>query len=612
VKLVEIYNISGEKYMARISAFLFVFISLFSFQVQAESLKDMVIFLASDKLEGRKPGKTGNVLATEYLVQKFQSLNLEGLNGSHKQEFTIFTEMLKVGDNEFSVGSSLSQFQPISYSLSGDIKNTDIVFAGFGISIPSNDPKLTYDDYANINVVGKIVAVLTGDPGIGNRNSKFRNPDYINYRSLFYKLKNAISHGAKGILLINDPLSLSNYPKEPLPLFNGSEGGGSRFSIISGKITNSFINNYLPKGTTTLSLQKKIAMSQVPNSFSLNQKANLSVHLKKTTGRVSNIVGILKGSDSILSKEVVVVGAHMDHLGHGGESSMDPTNEGEIHNGADDNASGTALVVQLAKKIKFLNPKRTYAFVLFNAEEMGLLGSSHFVDMWIGRYQQTHGEIVAMLNYDMVGRYQKETSVMGTDSALNLGWKNLLGPLTSNINMSLKKEALGSSDHASFINKKIPSLFFTTGAHEDYHTSRDTSDKIDYKAMKELSTYSMNLVKELERNTKLKFNPNYTVGNGQGGARGYGAHLGCVPEFGQSDQIVGVVCTRASDNSPAQIAGIIAGDVLVQIGDIEVKSIYDLAFALKYYRAGDKIELGWMRGQTLMKQIVVLAKSRRH
>ncbi|MFT6631811.1 MAG: hypothetical protein ACJAS4_001772 [Bacteriovoracaceae bacterium] len=598
--------------MARISTLLFILISILSFQVKAETLKEMVSFLASDKLEGRKPGKKGNEEATNYLVQKFQSLGLEGLNGSHKQEFTIFTEMVKSGDNEFSFGSSLSQFQPISYSLSGDIKNTDVVFAGFGISIPANDPNLTYDDYSGLDVKNKIVAVLTGDPGIGNKKSKFRNPDYINYRSLFYKLKNAISHGAKGILLVSDPLSNANYPEETTPFFNGSEGGGSRFSIISGKITNSFLNNFLPVGTNTLMLQKKIAASQVPFSFSLNKKANLSVHLKKTTGRVSNIVGVLKGSDSTFSKEVIVIGAHMDHLGHGGESSMDPTKEGEIHNGADDNASGTALVVQLAMKIKLLNPKRTYVFALFNAEEMGLLGSSHFVEMWQGRYLSTHGEIVAMLNYDMVGRYQKETSVMGTDSALNLGWKKLLTPITSSINLSLKKEALGSSDHASFINQKIPSLFFTTGAHEDYHTSNDTFEKLDYKAMKALSKYSMNLVKEMELNPKLAFNPTYTTGNGQGGSRGYGAHLGCVPEFGQSDQVIGVVCTSASENSPAEMAGIVAGDVLVQIGDIEVKSIYDLAFALKYYRAGDEIELGWKRGATLMKQVVTLARSRRH
>ena len=597
--------------MARISVLVFL-ISIFSFQVKAETLKDMVSFLASDKLEGRKPGKKGNEEATNYLVGKFQALSLEGLNGSHKQDFTIFTEMIKSGENEFSIGTSVSQFQPISYSLSGDLKNTDIVFAGFGISIPSNDPNLIYDDYLGLDVNGKIVAVLTGDPGIGNKNSKFRNPDYINYRSLFYKLKNAISHGASGILLINDPLSINSYPQESTPIFNGTEGGGSRFSIISGKVTNNFLNSFLPVGKNTLMLQKKIAKTQVPFSFSLNKKANLSVHLNKTTGRVSNIVGILKGSDPVLSKEVIVIGAHMDHLGHGGESSMDPTKEGEIHNGADDNASGTALVVQLASRIKLLNPKRTYAFVLFNAEEMGLLGSAHFVEMWQGRYLSTHGEIVGMLNYDMVGRYQKETSVMGTGSALNHGWKTLLGPISSSINMSFKKEALGSSDHASFINQKIPSLFFTTGAHEDYHTSNDTFEKIDYKAMEALSKYSMKLVEAMELNPKLTFNPKYTTGNGDGGSRGYGAHLGCVPEFGQSDQIIGVVCTRASENSPAEIAGIIAGDVLVQIGDIEVKSIYDLAFALKYYRAGDEIELGWKRGSTLMKQVITLARSRRH
>ena len=156
-----------------------------------------------------------------------------------------------------------------------------------------------------------------------------------------------------------------------------------------------------------------VAMS----SFTLKKKVSLAINLKKKTGRVSNIVGMIEGSDPKLKKEVVVIGGHMDHLGFGGESSMEPGNQEKIHNGADDNASGTAMVLELAKKLNNLKHKRTYVFVLFNAEEMGLLGATHFVNMWAA-HQEKYGEIKAMLNFDMVGRYQKELSIMGADSAL--------------------------------------------------------------------------------------------------------------------------------------------------------------------------------------------------
>ncbi len=586
-------------------ALVSIFISIHS---NGAFFEEAVHFLASDKLEGRKPGTPGNVTATNYSINQLKSLGLKPLAESYQQEFTIFTEMVKSGENSFGSANFKEElFEPISSSLSGKVENTGIVFVGYGITIPKSDTKLKYDDYQGVNVEGKIVVVMTGDPAIGNMNSPFRHPDYINYRSIFYKLKNAIIHGAAGVIVLNDPLSLENYPEEKAPYFNPTEGGGNRFSALAGYATNKWFNKVLiHKKTDVKKLQEVIRDTGRPNSFDLGGNFSMAVNLKKKTGRVSNVVGVLEGSDPILKKEVVVIGGHFDHLGHGGESSMDPHGHGEIHNGADDNASGTAMVLKLAKELSKKPHLRTYIFVLFNAEEMGLLGSAHFVDMW-ARHGEQYGEIKAMLNFDMVGRYNESVSVMG--AATSLDWKPLLNPLESNLKFIVKNEAVGSSDHASFTAKKIPALFFTTGAHEDYHTSHDTAEKIDYDAMRGIETYALSLIAGMERVNAPVFNPDYSDGSDAGRPRGYGAHLGCVPEFGQSDDIVGVKCVRASDNSPALKAGIIAGDILVQIGDIEVKTIYDLAFALKYYRAGDKVELGWKRSGKLMKKVVTLTKS---
>lgn len=582
-----------------------------SLGVQAGFFEDAVKFLAHDKLEGRKPGTPGNEQAATYAVDSFKSFGLESMAGSYKQEFTIFTEMIKSGDNSLSSSTEKENlFQPISSSLTGELKDKKMAFVGYGISIPKSDSKLTYDDYEGINVEGKIVVFMTGDPAIGNMNSPFRHPDYVTYRSLYYKLKNAFMHGASGVVVIENPLSLNNYPAEPKPFFNPTEGGGNRFSALAGYATNKWFNKNLVKlKKSSLSIQKVIRDTGKPASIEVPGLFKMSVNLKKKTGRVANIVGVIPGIDPILKKEVVVIGGHFDHLGYGGESSMDPHGHGKIHNGADDNASGTAMVLKLAKELKKKNLNRTYIFVLFNAEEVGLLGSAHFVEMW-ARHGEQYGELKVMLNFDMVGRFSENVSVMGAGTSID--WKSVLNPLRSSIKFSVKDEAVGSSDHASFTAKEIPSLFFTTGAHEDYHTSTDTAEKINYKAMEKIEKYSLSLISSLERSEAPVFNPDYGSGTGSDRPRGYGAHLGCVPEFGQSDDIVGVQCVRTSENSPAMKAGIIGGDILIQIGDIEIKSIYDLAFSLKYYRAGDKVELGWKRGDKVMKKIVTLAKSRRH
>ncbi|WP_127715713.1 M28 family peptidase [Halobacteriovorax sp. HLS] len=595
--------------MAKIISILLI-LSL-SQTISASFYKDAIQYLASDELEGRRAGTSGNIEATNYSISKLKEFGVEKFAGSYTQDFTIFTKMIKTGENflKSSLGDELL-FEPISSSLSGSLEHSDMVFVGYGISIPKSDPNLIYDDYEGVDVEGKIVVVMTGDPAIGNLNSPFRHPDYLNYRSLFYKFSNAVNHGAKGVIVIENPLSLSNYPSEPAPIFNPSEGGGNRFSAIAGYATNKWINSILkPLKTNSLSAQNKIVKTGRPNSFYLPGKYSLAVNLKKKTGRVSNVVGVIPGQDETLKSEVIVIGAHFDHIGLGGESSMDPHGHGKIHNGADDNASGTAMVLKLAKELSRKNLKRTHIFVLFNAEEVGLLGSAHFVDMW-QRHGQEYGSIKAMLNFDMIGRYKDVISVMG--AATSIEWRALLNPLRSNLKFEIKDSSVGSSDHASFIKNKIPSLFLTTGAHEDYHRSTDTAEKINYESLELIEKYSLGLVANLERNEAPVFNPDYSDDDGSGRQRGYGAHLGCVPEFGQSDDIIGVLCVRASDNSPAMSAGIVSGDILVQIGDIEIKTIYDLAFALKYYRAGDKVELGWKRGSTIMKKVVTLAKSTRH
>jgi aminopeptidase YwaD len=564
--------------------------------------------LSSDSLEGRQPGTPGSDKAVAYLEEKLTKLKLAGLGrGGFKQGFTIFTKMEKTGENFFKTKEvKAEKFQPLSMSMSGSLKESELVFVGYGISIPKSDQNLIYDDYDGVDVKGKTVIFMTGDPAIGNGQSKFRDPAYITYRTLFYKMRNALAHGASGAILVGDPMSLTGQEEDPF--FDDREGGGDRMDLLAGQVTISSVDSLL-EDRTLKSYQKELSTSQKPISFYLNKKANLSVHLEKKTGRVSNLMAYLPGTDPILKKEVIVIGAHMDHLGYGGPSSLGDRRVRAIHNGADDNASGSALVMDLLSELKDKGLKRSVVAVFFNAEEIGLLGSAHFVSSW-SRYEGTYGKIKAMLNFDMVGRLNKKVQIMAADSAPE--WMETLKSVDSADKglFEFLGPSVGSSDHASFAAAKIPVLFFTTGGHDDYHRPSDDSHKIDYSGLMKIRGFAEALVTKIDESDQvLTFNPNFSMGSGSGRNRGYGAHLGCVPKFGQSDDIVGVLCTGTSPHSPAEGAGVLAGDILTKIGEIEIKSIYDLAFALKYYRAGDKILLKWKRGvDAFEKEILLIRK----
>lgn len=580
-----------------ITFFLAIFVT---FQASATLMETTLKYLASDALMGRKAGTLENQTATEYLATEIKNLGLAPLGQSYFQEFTIFTRMVKYDANHFVVNGDSAEFEPIAFSESNDLLDSELVFAGFGISIPANDPKLVYDDYAGLDVKNKIVIVLTGDPGIGNSGSLFRDPTYLNYQSVNYKLSNAQSKGARGVIIVQDPLSITDLSREQAPYFNEQEGGGARFNVLAGMSTNRFMKQI---GLDTLVLQKQIAATQLPASKILGMKGSLSVHLKKETGRIKNIIGVIKGTDPSLSKEVIVLGAHMDHLGLGGQSSMEPNRSPKIHNGADDNASGTAMVLDLASRLIKSNPKRTIVIAFFNAEEEGLLGSKQFVQSW-PQFEAEYGTIYAMLNFDMVGRFDKKVSLMGTGTAFE--WSQILSNMSSTIPLEISKTAVGSSDHFSFMEGKIPALFFTTGAHSDYHRASDDADKIDFTSMKKIADFAQTLTQKISGDEVITFDPDSLQGQDPGRNRGYGAHLGCVPMFGQPDTVVGVYCTRASPNSPAEAAGIVDGDIVVGIGDVEIKNIYDLVFALKYYRSGDVVELRFMRNNVLIKKTITL------
>jgi membrane-associated protease RseP (regulator of RpoE activity) len=308
-------------------------------------------------------------------------------------------------------------------------------------------------------------------------------------------------------------------------------------------------------------------------------------------------VGILPGTDPALAAEAVVVGAHYDHLGRGSPFSLAPERGDAIHPGADDNASGTAALLGIAETlVRTGGARRSVVIVAFSGEELGLLGSTHYVSHPAVPMDRT----VAMVNLDSVGRLRDgRLHIMGVDTGQGLralveqAAQGLSAPLT------LRGDGVGPSDHTAFLNRERPVVFFFTGAHSDYHRPSDTWDKIDADGLRTVTTAAYRVVRMLaDRTDRLTF-VRVPGGAPRAGAGpvGYGPYFGAVPDFGDSLQ-PGVRLGGVRPGSPADRAGLQSGDVIVRFAGVTVRTLDDLVFALRSRRAGDAIEVGYVRDGT--------------
>jgi hypothetical protein len=359
-----------------------------------------------------------------------------------------------------------------------------------------------------------------------------------------------------------------------------------------------------------------------------------------------NVVGILPGSDPKLKDEAIVIGAHYDHLGRGGEGSLAPR-EGDIHHGADDNASGVAGVLELARILSSSNPKprRTIIFIAFSGEEEGLIGSNYYVNHPVVPLTNT----VAMVNMDMIGRLKDRKLIVGgvgtsrewpsiiesenthTAMSVTLGADGTMGMVaisdlprpssstassdgrkmpqpnsTPDFDLALNQDGYGPSDHSSFYSKQVPVLFFWTGTHGDYHKPSDTADKINYEGEARIISFVANLVRDIDKSDKR---PTYTVAKSesQGRSTGFRVYLGTIPNYADSND--GLKLDGVRDDSPAAKAGLKAGDKIVKMAGHDVKNVYDYTYALGEMKAGQEYEVELMReGQRMSLKITPEAR----
>jgi len=563
-----------------------------------------VRFLASPDMEGRGNGTPGLDRAAEYLAGRFEALGLApaGEDGSWFQTFGVTTDTRIGSENTLRLGQTTlgsGQFSPLRFSESDQV-TSPLVFVGYGITAP----EMHWDDYRDVDVTGKIVVVFRHEPQENIPESPFNGTGSTTHASLRNKAVNAKQHGARGILFITDPNNHGPEDEDIERTAREAETGNSGIAAAYVEME-PVLSIFRERGYDLSTRQMEIDTQLVSRSFELaGLEATLRTDVIRIREDVRNVLGAVRGSDPELRDEWIVAGAHYDHLGLRGQFSLDPNGEGQIHHGADDNASGTAGILELARLAAGNQEslERSLLFIGFAAEEIGLLGSSYFVN----NPTVAIDDVVAMVNLDMIGRIRNDrifVSGVGTSPE----FESLLGELAGPAGLALdfSESGMGASDHMSFNLKQIPVLFFFSGLHGDYHRPTDTADKINVGGAEKVLTLAYRV---LDRLAEMPDRPVYTTVDeprpitGSGG--GYGPYFGSVPDF--RDDLGGVLFADVTARSPAAAAGLRAGDLLVDFAGKTVENLYDFTYALQAQAPGDVITVIVIRNQERITAEVTL------
>jgi len=592
------------------------------------NLRKHVEYLASDKLEGRRTGEKGATSAAGYVANGFANArltpgfkNAKGKGnflqpfpyiagvGPGKDNFLRIIPGEKGNEDKLEAGVN---FQPFGNSINGDVAPAPLVFAGYGIT--TADKK--YDDYGGIDAGGKIVLAFDGVPDSVAR-------EQAGGLNIHGKANFAKERGAKALILI---ARTENFLSDPLARLSYEPTIGETsipVVVISRQIAAALF------GKPVAEIASQSAEMRAAGSVPL-ATAQLKVDLVKKTAEAYNVIGIVEGTDPVLKSEAIVIGAHYDHLGRGGAGSL-AANSTEIHHGADDNASGTAAILELARQFaRDKKNKRTLIFMAFGGEEEGLLGSKYYVNNPVWPLDKT----VAMINLDMVGRLNEgKLTVGGIGTATEMkalvegknqiasfidqrsaakATQNFVGQALTSIpvfSLQLNEDGFGPSDHSSFYGKQIPVLFFFTGTHLDYHKPTDTFEKINYDGLIKITNYVAAITRSIDENPTR---PTYKVAQsaGMGGRMTFNVSLGTIPSYAEGND--GLTIDGVRDASPAAKAGLKGGDTIIKLAGKDVRNISDYMFALGAMKAGEEYEVTIKRGtETLTLKIIPAPAARR-
>ena len=562
-------------------------------EVTSKELKQHVNYLAADQLKGRKAGTEGGKKAAEYIREQFNNYGLDLMADDGFQHFKLINSaeageknLLKIDKEEFT---PKEDFIPISFSANKEL-TAEVVFAGYGFQIDKDT--MQWNDYRDVDAEGKWVMMFRGDPEPDNPHSP-----YVMHAKPRSKVITAEDHNAGGVLFVT-PKGMNE--KDELPrIFYDKTATKTDIPVLT--ITRELADKILSgKDKSIIELEDKLSEIRSSHSFAIptTLTGRADVNLEKAT--TQNVVARVEASGS---DEYVVVGAHYDHLGMGGPGSgsrkPDTT---AVHNGADDNASGVAGLIELAGKLQHEHAglERNVVFVAFGAEEMGLIGSKHFV----ANAPFPVENITAMMNFDMLGRLDKDDkklSIGGVGTAKE--FKELLNENLADADFSLStsQDGYGPSDHAAFYAEDIPVLFVSTGAHDDYHTPSDDADLLNYKSQEDIVKYTYRLVQDLAGAQQLVFQKSGSKNKAR--RTRLNVTFGIIPDYsGKVEKGLGV--DGVKDGGPADKGGMKKGDIIVSIEGKPVGDIYEYMHRLQDLEAGQTISVDVLRDEE--KKVLIL------
>ena len=557
------------------------------------ALMDHIRYLADDAREGRGIGTAGLDSSAAYLADQFRDYGLQPLfDGDYYQRFDMAWGAeaqencyLALGSDTLGLGKDVL---PSGFSGVGMVQ-APVLFAGYGISAPEYD----YDDYSEVNAEGSIVLLLEGEPAEDVEGSLFAGTMTTDHSMLRTKAITAKNQGAVGVVVVTRD--------DTLPTLSTDEPYRDvGIPVLLAK--RSSLTTLFPR-LDFAKLRRSIDANESPRSMEASQDpVTISVEMTRNQVPVSNIGAKIEGSD-----QIVIIGAHYDHLGYG---QMGSTDYGvrAIHNGADDNASGTAVLLELAHYFAEHPVAPTLWFVGFTGEEVGLVGSNWFVNHPPAPLDQA----TFMLNIDMVGRTENNMlTVYGVHSAKGLMEMAQQAGMDSPMTLSYTGGGYGASDQTSFYVKGIPVLHLLGALHEDYHTANDDFDGINFDGLLGVLDYGVRVIDEAAKpETKLEYQQKAPP-SGEGGRANITVSMGTIPDFSQPDSLRGLRIQGVRSGAPAEEAGMTGMDVIVKMDDIIIDNIYDFTYALKKYQPGDVVKVTYLRDGVEQTTDLTLAPSAR-
>ena len=560
--------------------------------VTAQDTRPHVEALASERLNGRQAGTEGERLAAEYLAAQLARIGARPLPGRTTMlapfEFTAGSRdggsRLTVSGENGSTPFAAPGVQALSFSDNANVTG-DVVFAGYGIVVPESQ-NFGYDSYAGLDVSGKVVVVLRYSPEDAEPKTRAILGRYSDLR---YKAMAARQHGAAALIVITGPRS--PYAGEVIPMSFDTALSGSGIPALS---VNGRAAEALFGGADALASAQKDLDSGNPHvpGFALKPRVTLETAVVRQKQTARNVLAYLPARSPVAERPWIIVGAHYDHLGHGenGNSLATGGDKGRVHAGADDNASGVAAVLAIAERLAAQPRARNVMLAFWSAEEIGLVGSAAFV----ATPPVPIESVAAYLNFDMVGRMQDNrltVQAVGTSPE----WRPALerANVAAGFDVTIQDDPYQPTDVQTFNGAGVPSLSFTTGAHADYHKPSDTADKINYEDLDRIAGMAAAIVSRVAANGDAPRFTKVEQSSQTASRAGIRVFTGTVPDYTSTAK--GLMLSGVVGGGPAEQAGLMKGDVIVEIAGQSIANIYDYTYALELLKIGEPAKVVYMR-----------------